>query len=234
MAFSFDRSRIDKLSKEFILEELRRVGAKLGARYFTGREFNQHSPECKHSTVLRNFGSWAEALRAAGIDSSPRRKQRADAIPVPALFGELERIWRQLGHRPSKIEWEGAAAKYSYKTYRERFGGWTNACAQFIEFKSEPPHAPTSKRDAKDSSGNKQQENALTEAEKRSIPLKLRLEVLKRDQFRCILCGRSPAIESGVTLHVDHRIPFSKGGTTELGNLQTLCQDCNWGNGSTF
>lgn len=30
-------------------------------------------------------------------------------------------------------------------------------------------------------------------------------------------------------LHVDHIKPWSKGGTTEYGNLQTLCEKCNLG-----
>ncbi len=63
----------------------------------------------------------------------------------------------------------------------------------------------------------------------RSIPLKIRLKVLDRDAYRCILCGRSPAINIGVRLHIDHKIPFSKGGRTTIDNLQTLCQDCNLG-----
>lgn len=234
MSFSLDRQRIDKVSKDLVLAELRRVGEQLGLRYFTGREFNQLSTKCKHATVLRNFRSWGAALKEAGIDSKPRRKQRADAIPVPALFEELERIWRQLGHRPSKIEWEAASPKYSYKTYRERFDGWTNACAQFIEFKSGRPLAPNFDQQSGSSVANKTKETNIAESEKRSIPLKLRLEVLKRDQFRCTFCGRSPAIESGVALHIDHKIPFSKGGTTELANLQTLCWDCNLGKGAAL
>ncbi len=33
----------------------------------------------------------------------------------------------------------------------------------------------------------------------------------------------------GVELHVDHTVPWSKGGETVLGNLRTLCSDCNLG-----
>jgi len=54
---------------------------------------------------------------------------------------------------------------------------------------------------------------------------------MKRDNFKCQLCGRNPATEAGVILHVDHIVPWSKGGETEIGNLQTLCMQCNLGKG---
>jgi HNH endonuclease len=57
---------------------------------------------------------------------------------------------------------------------------------------------------------------------------RLRYEVLRRDGFRCQLCGRTAAHE-GVKLEVDHIFPRSKGGEDTLGNLQTLCWDCNSG-----
>ena len=61
----------------------------------------------------------------------------------------------------------------------------------------------------------------------------LRYEVMRRDGFRCVLCGRS-AKEDHVQLHVDHIQPVSKGGKTELSNLRTLCQDCNLGKSDRF
>ena len=57
------------------------------------------------------------------------------------------------------------------------------------------------------------------------IPRGLRHEVFKRDNYTCVECGARK--EDGATLHVDHKIPVSKGGTDELDNLQTLCSDCN-------
>lgn len=59
-----------------------------------------------------------------------------------------------------------------------------------------------------------------------------RLEVLKRDRYTCVICGRSPAIMPGLELEVDHVEPFSKGGADALGNYQTLCQRCNRGKGN--
>ena len=58
---------------------------------------------------------------------------------------------------------------------------------------------------------------------------KLRYTILKRDGFRCRLCGRSA--DDGVKLHVDHIIPVSKGGETTPDNLRTLCDECNQGKG---
>lgn len=74
-----------------------------------------------------------------------------------------------------------------------------------------------------------------TQAEKRDsvqrersrMTRSLRYEVLKRDGFKCRYCGRRA--EDGVQLEVDHIIPVSRGGKTEMSNLQTLCRDCNRG-----
>ena len=63
----------------------------------------------------------------------------------------------------------------------------------------------------------------------RDINDRLRFKVLKRDNFKCVCCGKSPAIDSNVQLHVDHIIPWSKGGETVMENLQTLCSKCNLG-----
>ena len=58
----------------------------------------------------------------------------------------------------------------------------------------------------------------------------LRYDVMKRDNFRCVLCGASA--QDGVRLHVDHIFPVSRGGKTEMSNLRTLCERCNMGKGA--
>ena len=65
----------------------------------------------------------------------------------------------------------------------------------------------------------------------RVISDKLRYQVLKRDNFKCCACGASPAKDPAVELHIDHIVPWSKGGETKLDNLQTLCSRCNIGKG---
>jgi hypothetical protein len=66
-----------------------------------------------------------------------------------------------------------------------------------------------------------------TTKQNRHISLKLRDKILRRDNFRCVFCGRG--VNDGVKLHVDHIIPVSKGGTSHADNLQTLCEECNLG-----
>lgn len=56
---------------------------------------------------------------------------------------------------------------------------------------------------------------------------KLRYTILKRDGFRCVLCGRGS--DDGAQLEVDHIFPVSKGGKTVPENLRTLCKECNRG-----
>lgn len=50
---------------------------------------------------------------------------------------------------------------------------------------------------------------------------KLRYKILRRDGFRCVVCGEVERLE------IDHILPVAKGGATEETNLRTLCRRCN-------
>ena len=67
----------------------------------------------------------------------------------------------------------------------------------------------------------------LALAERAMLSDSMRYDVLRRDGFRCVLCGMSS--KDGAVLHVDHIIPVSKGGKTVMSNLRTLCEKCNIG-----
>jgi hypothetical protein len=56
----------------------------------------------------------------------------------------------------------------------------------------------------------------------RFIPSAVKLEVWKRDNGRCVICGDTK------NLHFDHIIPFSKGGTSlKSENIQLMCAKHN-------
>ena len=65
------------------------------------------------------------------------------------------------------------------------------------------------------------------EGKRKSIPIKLRAEVFRRDNHTCLKCGA----EDGPS--IDHILPVSKGGQNTLDNLQTLCMPCNISKGVT-
>ena len=60
----------------------------------------------------------------------------------------------------------------------------------------------------------------------------LRFLILKRDNYRCVLCGRGT--EDGVKLEIDHIEPISNWGRTTESNLRTLCRPCNQGKGFKY
>lgn len=60
----------------------------------------------------------------------------------------------------------------------------------------------------------------------RTLSVRTRFEIFKRDDFTCRYCGRkSPE----VVLQVDHITPHAAGGSADPMNLATSCWDCNSG-----
>ncbi len=226
MKLEFDRPRQDRITDEVIIAELKRVAELVGYRTFTRHEFDQMASVCKGTVVLNRFKTWKLALESTGLNLRSHKNPRKDKIPSGDLLSELARIWKKLGHRPSKTEWDNSDTKYSYTTYKIRFGGWVNACMALVEGGAESDSISTQ---------SNEQTDVISEIPKeksRNVPLKMRLAVLKRDDYKCVLCGRSPATNAGVTLHLDHMVPYANGGETIKDNLRTLCAECNWGKGN--
>ena len=58
------------------------------------------------------------------------------------------------------------------------------------------------------------------------LNLGVRQAILKRDGYKCVLCGNTA---KRTILEVDHIKPICRGGTNDPDNLRTLCHGCNIG-----
>ncbi len=205
-------------SDEELLNDLKAVSNIINKDTVTMGEYNQYGKY--HSTTLtRRFGSWFLCLQKAQLQMSRSKI----GISNEALFDNIEKVWIKLGKQPSYTQME-EYGEFSIGTYTKRFGGWRKALEAFVDYvnsteikidESEPTSDTTS--------------DVANHITRRDINLRMRFIVMKRDNFKCCMCGRSPATTPGLELHIDHIIPWSKGGETVIDNLQTLCSDCNLG-----
>jgi len=131
------------------------------------------------------------------------------------LLADLQRVAKLLDKRSVSRSDYLEYGNYSDKTYRRRFGSWNSAV---LTAGLQP--------NVRKNFGEKKPRNANS-----YVRMGVRYSVLKRDNFRCVFCGRSPARDSCEELHLDHIMPVALGGLSVKSNLQTLCSDCNWGKG---
>ncbi len=208
--------RAHKASDEKLVKDLVRVSEIIGCPRITIEEYDSYG-KFNSSTVARHFGTWNRALEQAGLQISNKY------YTVQELYDNLAKIWIELGHQPSRREMSAAGSLISYKAYERKFGKWSIALKSFVEYyNSDPELLPVNE-------ANKPQ--LLAHKTSRDVNLRLRFFVMQRDNFRCCLCGAAPAKDPSVVLHVDHIVPWSKGGETVVDNLQTLCSKCNLGKG---
>jgi hypothetical protein len=213
-----------------LLEELRRVAQILGKKSVTREEFNQHG-HCSVSAVIYHFGSWFNALDKTGLE-----RTRTLSVTDEQYFEDIENVWIKLGRQPRYSEMRKPMSKYCAGAYEHRFGTWRKALARFVEFMNQEEDAPTCVDNNQIIGSDLERLNTEQEKEEiqspqmtRYISMRTRFLVMRRDNFKCQMCGRSPATDTGIILHIDHNTPWSKGGSSKIDNLQTLCSVCNVG-----
>ena len=195
--------------------------------------------------VRRRFGSWKAALEQAGLNTSnvPRRYSNEE------YFENMLNVWTSHGRQPLYREMDEPPSTISSGAYEGRFGSWRKALEAFVARMNndEPPELSensaivterTSGTQEIEKSGKAKPSKPTRSVQRvgpenrRGVGLALRYKVLRRDKFRCVNCGASPATELTCRLHIDHITPYSKGGRSVLENLQTLCEYCNLGKGN--
>jgi len=72
------------------------------------------------------FGSWNNALKAAGLQTGTNDPNGRLPIPGENLLTDLKSVADIVGGIPSELEYSNHG-EYSVKTYCKRFGGWNSA-----------------------------------------------------------------------------------------------------------
>jgi len=201
---------------EDLLADVRRVSQLIGKKTVKLIEYRKHG-RFHDATLCSRFGPWNSVLRAAGLDESPFRMNISDE----EMFDNLFVAWTRLGRQPGRRDMIRPDSKFSERPYIRRFGGWRKALEAFVFWANKDDTQPLPPK----------QQTVKTHAHitTRYPGPRLQFKVMRRDDFKCRICGRSPATHPGLILHVDHVVPWSKGGETVFNNLQTLCEEHNLG-----
>ena len=214
--FTFVPAKSRPVSKSEILEDLKRVASEHGKTKITQKIYEELG-SFNVSTAIRKFGTWNKTLEEAGLKAS-----NVLNVTDEELYKNILNIWEHLGRQPRRADLTNEISQCSQSPYNRRFSTWTNALQNFVVWANgEEFTAP----EASEVNNTKRKTG-------RDPSLRLRFKVMHRDNFTCKQCGASPAKDPSVNLHIDHIIPWSKGGDTTLKNLQTLCLPCNLGKGN--
>jgi hypothetical protein len=112
-------------SDEEIFVSLRRA-VKILCRRPLRREYEKYRNDSEPTadTIARRFGSWKEALIAAGIDPKDP-EQNPNFLTDGEILGHLQEIARVVGHTPSVAEYNALRRPHMAcsTTVSERFGG---------------------------------------------------------------------------------------------------------------
>lgn len=214
---------------EELIDDVRKVAVKLNKSSVTIAEYGEYG-KFHPCTLQRRFGSWFEIMRLCKLE--PTRSKIN--ISEEELFSNLEHLWINLGRQPKYKEFRKPLSKYSAGTYESRFGSFRKALEEFVKYMSTETVCTDTISKPEEEILQLDNETKIVHRTKREISDRLRFQILMRDGFTCKTCGRSPINEMGVKLHVDHIIPWSKGGETVPDNLETKCEQCNLGKGNAF
>ena len=212
------------ISNSDYTSDLRHVAELLGNKTVKNTEYRELGKYDAQKMSTR-FGSWEKALLAAGLQPTGYTV----SVSNEELLEEIERLWIHLGRQPTTTDIRAGLSRYGLTTFLRHFGSWRNALVTFVNFVNEETEQGPSLDVVLPQEPFDNPIAEIKHKTRRDINLRLRFLVMKRDNFKCCMCGASPAKDPSVELHIDHIIPWSKGGETVVENLQTLCSKCNLG-----
>lgn len=119
-AAGFEAQATSRLSREKLIEDLQQFADKLGHPP-TLQEQKEQGPH-SHTVYYDRFGSWRDALKAAGFEDRPPQQQ----IPDTDLLNELRRLAEDLGASPTKPQMN-ELGNYHADTYIRHLDSWQQA-----------------------------------------------------------------------------------------------------------
>lgn len=225
-----------EVTNEELISDLKHTAEMLGVDTLTTSEYEKHG---KHGRQIfkKRFKNWEDALNQADLKPTGY----CYSVSEKELLEDIEETWIKIGRQPTTTDIKNRTSKYSLNSFTRKFGSWRKALEAFIDYvnndnddKDEIESADTTQQTEIIDNSDQNKSCEIKRKTKRDINLRLRFLVMKRDNFKCCICGRSPATTTGLELHVDHIIPWAKGGETVIDNLQTLCKDCNLGKSDIY
>ncbi len=222
-----------KIPENLLISDMQKVSKKLNKKDITIADYDKNWIYWS-SVITKRFKGWNNAKKIANLEIG-RLYNSTDEDYFENIFS----VWWVLGRQPKYQEMISPLSKLHISSYERKFGTWRNALEKFIEYIN-------SKDDIKNISSEfwnwktiEHQSNdikriqtnikksTITKRSNRIANLRQRFRVMKRDDFKCILCWDSPAKNPNCELHIDHIIPWSKWWETIEENLRTLCSNCN-------
>jgi Homing endonuclease associated repeat/HNH endonuclease len=203
-----------------LLDDLKRVAKGFTSDKITKSDYDKKG-KFSSGTIEKRFGNWNKALEKAGLELTLKHN-----LSDIELFQNIEEVWIQLGRQPLYDEMKSPLSKYSTRPYERKFGTWRKSLESFVEYinsdddKTIEPIAEYKEQ---------KNEQIIKHKTKRLPSERLKVQVLMRDGNKCRLCGITV---TGDNIHFDHILAWSRGGETELKNLQVLCSTHNLAKGN--
>ena len=192
--FEYSPPKNASISSEELIIDLQLVANKLNTGKLSLKLYTEHG-KYNCSTIIKRFETWNKALIKANIAISNNFKYTDEK-----LFENILNVWQKKGIQPVRRDMNTNISTISSSAYIRRFGSWTESIKLFINYANKEEIVSVKKKLIQ----------IKNDKRKRDPSLRLRFNILKRDNFSCIQCGASPAKDSSIVLHIDHIKPWSK------------------------
>lgn len=214
-----------KASDQELLDDILRIAKQIKPEKLTRRIYDEFG-KFSSGPVSKRWG-WNNTLKKVNLELNINLY-----ISDIELFKNLEEVWISLGRQPCKRDLVKPISKFSSGPYSSRYGSWRKALEVFVEY----INTENDQEQSKDEFEITELPSLVIDYKhktKREINNRLKVLVLMRDikngLIKCALCGLPL---TGLEIHYDHIIPWSRGGETELENIQILCKPHNLAKGN--